>query len=107
MKAWLVLLVAFWAWPGTGEVVETTVHAIQRAGDGCAAPEPTRPDAHGCPTTDHLCHLTSCRCDGSFITSSVAPPPAPPIAAGRPPGMDALSILGCDDPAPLMRPPIA
>ena len=107
VKAWLVLLVAFWAWPGTSEVVETTVHAIQRVDDGSSTPEPSGPDEHGCPVTNHLCHLTSCRCDGSFVPSSIVPMPAAPVAVARLCRATAASVFGCDDPAPLMRPPIA
>ena len=103
------MLFVLWLWPGTGEAAEYAVHWLQD-GDAVHGPshqQPEQGDDDGCPDSSELCHLSFCSCWNTTAPIVTAAPP-PPGASRRALLLPApISQLGCEDPTPLMRPPIA
>lgn len=106
----LILLVTLAVVPVAGDVMETTVHAIEY-GDLAHAPgdehesAPCGQDEHGCTPTMHLC---TCHPSAPVVPTVMAVVATPPTSA--PPAQMTWMLLGSDDRgamAPPTRPPIA
>ncbi|MCA9674664.1 MAG: hypothetical protein KC464_06475 [Myxococcales bacterium] len=105
----IAVFFVLWVWPGTGEAAEFVGHWIED-GDAVHGPahhEQGPTDEDGCPGTSHLCHLSWCSCWSTtqpVLTKLPAPGLGPTRRLSTPPP---VARRGCEDPLPLIRPPIS
>lgn len=105
----LAIFFVLWVWPGTGEAAEYVTHWLQDgdAVHGRSHRAPIQGDDDGCPGPAHLCHLASCAAWSTTAPTRIETPSLVPAAAlvAAPPAP--VACVGCEDPAPELRPPIA